>query len=372
MGYRRISIVTIIIILIQLIILCSCKQKSVNSSKRLEIPSCGKITYCGNHRGAITNNGELYLWGNNSDGQLGIVTDEFITVYGDKNGISSHPTKIMEDVACASLGYNTSAAITNDGSLYTWGCGRYGQLGNGDDQNSLKPIKIMDNAVSVAMGYENGAAITEDNSLYVWGYNLFGLGNGDSGPIYSPVKIMDNVKKVALGSDNGAIITNDDVLYIWGSNIWGQLGNGETTDDMKTPVEVMNDIKDVSIGNCYCAFVSNTGELYVSGKITSSGGVGSVSVPNKLKIEQKVKEISCFGNSIYFIGEDNCLYRIYKYDSLTKIMDDVDCISSNVAISKKGSLYTWGSNEYGQLGNKTTEASEEPIKIMDNIMLSNN
>lgn len=339
----------------------------------IELVPSGKISCYGEHRGAITNNGDLYLWGNNSDGQLGTVTDEFIKVYWDKNGISSTPIKVMENVACASLGYDTSAVITNDGSLYTWGCGRYGRLGNGDDDNSIEPIKIMDNAVSVSLGFEAGAVITNDSSLFVWGYNLYGLGNGDSGPFKSPVKIMDNVKKVKLGGDNGAVITNDDVLYIWGSNIWGQLGNGETTDNMKSPVQVMDKVKDISFGDYYCAILSNSGDIYICGRIvTNKGVIGTASVPTKLEISQQAKEISCCGNTIYFIGEDNCLYEMVKHNSPVKIMENVNCISSNVAITNDGCMYTWGSNECGQLGNGTTEDSNEPIKVMDNVMLSEN
>lgn len=339
----------------------------------IELVPSGKISCYGEHRGAITNNGDLYLWGNNSDGQLGTVTDEFIKVYWDKNGIISTPIKVMENVACASLGYDTSAVITNDGSLYTWGCGRYGRLGNGDDDNSIEPIKIMDNAVSVSLGFEAGAVITNDSSLFVWGYNLYGLGNGDSGPFKSPVKIMDNVKKVKLGGDNGAVITNDDVLYIWGSNIWGQLGNGETTDNMKSPVQVMDKVKDISFGDYYCAILSNSGDIYICGRIvTNKGVIGTASVPTKLEISQQAKEISCCGNTIYFIGEDDCLYEMIKHNSPVKIMENVNCISSNVAITNDGCMYTWGSNECGQLGNGTTEDSNEPIKVMDNVMLSEN
>ena len=339
----------------------------------IELVPSGKISCYGEHRGAITNNGDLYLWGNNSDGQLGTVTDEFIKVYWNKNGISSTPIKVMENVACASLGYDTSAVITNDGSLYTWGCGRYGRLGNGDDDNSIEPIKIMDNAVSVSLGFEAGAVITNDSSLFVWGYNLYGLGNGDSGPFKSPVKIMDNVKKVKLGGDNGAVITNDDVLYIWGSNIWGQLGNGETTDNMKSPVQVMDKVKDISFGDYYCAILSNSGDIYICGRIvTNKGVIGTASVPTKLEISQQAKEISCCGNTIYFIGEDDCLYEMVKHNSPVKIMENVNCISSNVAITNDGCMYTWGSNECGQLGNGTTEDSNEPIKVMDNVMLSEN
>lgn len=348
---------------------CSCKERKENK-EQLEVEHSGNISYYGNHRGAITNNGDLYLWGSNSYGQLGTITKEFIKVYGSSEGISTSPIKVMENVACASLGYGTSAAITNDGSLYTWGCGRYGNLGNSNDDNSIEPVKIMDNVTSVSMGFENGAAITSDYSLYVWGYSLFGLGNDSNGPIKSPVKIMDNAKKVTLGANNGAVITNDNVLYIWGSNIWGQLGNGKTTDNIKTPVKVMDEVKDISMGNYYCAILDNEGSLYICGQAVTNKGVGEVASPAKIDVPQQIEKISCCGNNIYFIDENDCLYELKNYNSPVKIMDNVDSISANVAITKDGYMYIWGENRFGELGNGTTEDNETPIKVMDNVMLS--
>lgn len=174
---------------------------------------------------AVTTDGSLYMWGSNDSGQLGNGTTEG----------SSTPVKIMDNAAYVSLGNSHSAAITTDGSLYMWGSNSSGQLGNdvsgGDGfqydegiDRSL-PVKIMDNAAYVSLGGGSSAAITTDGSLYTWGSNWFGvLGNGTDEDSSVPLKIMENVAYVNLGRFHSAAITTDGSLYMWGNNSDGQLG----------------------------------------------------------------------------------------------------------------------------------------------------
>ena len=201
-----------------------------NSSNCDENNNDGKLSLGGNHHSAaIAEDGSLYTWGRNYQGQLG---------NGTKTD-SLTPIKIMDNVKSVSLGYSHSAAITEDGSLYTWGYNSSsGELGNGTTTDSLIPIKIMDNVKSVSLGGYHSAAITEDGSLYTWGWNMDGqLGNGTKTNSLTPIKIMDNVKSVSLGDYHSAAITEDGNLYTWGWNDWGQLGNGTTTDS-QTPIKI--------------------------------------------------------------------------------------------------------------------------------------
>lgn len=239
---------------------------------------------------AITEGGSLYSWGYNGGCMLGTGSDVYET--------TSIPEKIMSNVASVSLGNEHSAAITEDGSLYMWGNNRYGQLGNGEYGTISKfPVKIMDNIVSVSLGDFHSAAITEDGSLYMWGENGDGqLGNDDAKNDSSiPIKIMENVASVCIANDSSAAITNDGTLYMWGDNYYGQLGNGsyrgsqfsyDENIDSAIPVEIMSGIARVSQGNNYTA-----------------------------------------------------------------------------AITEDGTLYTWGGNDYGQVGNKTTNDVKEPFKV---------
>lgn len=99
------------------------------------------------HSAVVTKNDDLYMWGLNDMGQLGITTSETMEEGGETVSISSYPLKVMSNINYVSLGGNHSAVITKDGCLYTWRSNKYGQLGNGTTEDSEEPIKIMDNVM---------------------------------------------------------------------------------------------------------------------------------------------------------------------------------------------------------------------------------
>ena len=209
----------------------------------------------------IAEDGSLYTWECNIAGGLGNGTT--------KN--SAIPVKIMDNVVSISVKGGTCAAITTDGSLYTWGNNQYGQLGNGKygyDNYSSTPIKIMDNVVSVSLGGNHSAAITTDGSLYTWGSNDCGhLGDGTTDDKSTPVKIMDNVVSISVKDGTCAAITTDGSLYTWGNNQYGQLGNGKYGYDnySSTPIKIMDNVASVSLGGLHSAAITIDGSLYVWG-----------------------------------------------------------------------------------------------------------
>lgn len=170
---------------------------------------------------AVTKDGSLYVWG---DARVGDGTTEIRTV----------PTKIMDNIASVSLGAGHGAAVTNNGELYMWGGNRYGQLGIPNQGNSYvydSPVKVMDNVAQVSLCGLSSAAVTKDGNLYTWGSNgNFGLlGTGTTVPTYTtPQKIMSDVASVSLAGLNGLAQKKDGSIWIWGSNNSGQLGNGTT------------------------------------------------------------------------------------------------------------------------------------------------
>ena len=256
--------------------------------------------------------------------------------------------------------------IDVNGNLYMWGLNQQGQLGNGDltMDDSTVPIKIMDNVKSVSVGYDHSAAITEDGSLYMWGDNDYGqLGNGTTENSYVPIKIMDNVKAVSLNKHGytSAAITEDGSLYMWGVNLFGQLGNGEDGSGMKNggfvydqytkkssvPIKIMDNVKSVSLGYSHSAAITEDGSLYMWGD-NCNGELGN-------------------GESGYYENNYSKLSNVP-----IKIMDNVKSVSLGYyhsgAITEDGSLYMWGTNSYGKLGNsKIGYQSTVPIKIMDNV-----
>ena len=223
-----------------------------------------QIAVSGDRAAAITEDGGLYMWGS---GYLGDGTQMF----------SRDPIKIMDDVIKVSLGYDHSAAITANGSLYTWGENSRGALGNGNtwDQcrRELTPIKVMDDVVDVILGYEVSAAITEDRTLYMWGdtsgyYSKYG-GSGD-GQI-NPEKMGSNVAIVRLSGTNRAFVTTDGTLYLWGDNSRGKVSfliddEEEFVFQPTTIEDYYEDVADVEIGGGeHIAMLKQDGKLYMWG-----------------------------------------------------------------------------------------------------------
>ena len=329
----------------------------------------------------ITKDGSLYTWGNNYRGQL-----------GDGTTKAKHtPVKIMDNVAQVNMGSDYSACITKDGSLYTWGYNGYGMIGDGSKTDRYSPVKIMDNVTQVCLGYYSysAACITKDGSLYTWGNNRYGqLGDGTTENKHTPVKIMDNVSQVSLGAYSSACITKDGSLFTWGYNSEGQLGDG-TTKAKHTPVKIMDNVAQVNMNFYYSACINKDGSLYTWGR-NDVGQLGDGTTEDKytpVKIMDNVAQVNMSSDYSACITKDGSLYtwgsngRGRLGDGTTedklspgKIMDNVAQVSlvglvtfhllHSVCITKDGSLYTWGDNFFGNLGDGTTEDKLVPTKIV--------
>lgn len=292
------------------------------------------------HSAAITEDGDLYLWGSNKFGQLGDGTIE------DK----SIPIQIMKGLKfkCISLGgsdtsiYGSfSAAVTEDGDLYMWGCNKCGQLGDGTTNDSSIPIKIMKNYKfkSVDLGSDHSAAITESDDLYLWGYNGAGrIGNGSTKNKneITPNYIMGNVSVVSLGTGFSAAITNNGKLYAWGTNCDGQLGvDKEKCLFSSSPIEIISDVKfkSISLGYSYAGAIDEKGNLYTWGN-NNQGQLG-----------------------------DGTTTKRYEPQIVLSDVEIIDFGNVHSAAVSNGKLFTWGCNSHYQLGNGEVKNSYIPIEI---------
>lgn len=195
---------------------------------------------------AVTRSGNLYGWGCGDDGRLGMKSlqhERTPTTVPELYGIVS--------VAC---GYSNSAAITMEGALYTWGCGLTGQLGHGNLVTQYSPKRLISgiNDVkirSISCGPFHSAAVSECGSIYTWGDGFGGkLGHGNEEALFSPKRIenLSEVQQVACGWWHTAAVVKVDggeytelsriALFTWGGHCsWngdsnkGCLGNGAKT-----------------------------------------------------------------------------------------------------------------------------------------------
>jgi len=206
------------------------------------------------HSLVIREDGSLWTWGQNAGSADGRNADGRLGV-GDAND-RDIPTRVLDENVsgvrwiAASGGRNFSVAIRDDGTLWSWGRNNEGQLGLGSADNipRLAPTEVPtagisgDRWTSVSAGFYYALAIRDDGTLWSWGRNSNGsLGLGDSTRRTSPIKVsvagVDEWKMVAAGTSYSLAICSDGTLWSWGQNAQGRLGLGDTL-SRNTPTKV--------------------------------------------------------------------------------------------------------------------------------------
>jgi len=193
--------------------------------------------------GGVTNIGDIYMWGLNTNGQLGV---------GDTTPRSS-PTIVAGSQKFQNLmairGGSSVAAMTPAGTLYTWGLNTNGELGVGDTTPRSSPTIVagsqkFNQVVSSqnTTGQTCVVGLNQSGAAYAWGYNAHGeLGVNDTTPRSSPTLVVGGQTFVQVASDPaGAFygLTAAGAVYSWGRNDNGQLGDGTVT-NRSSPVLVI-------------------------------------------------------------------------------------------------------------------------------------
>jgi alpha-tubulin suppressor-like RCC1 family protein len=279
---------------------------------------------------------QLWTWGSGSNGRLGngVTVGSISTPVTTSAGGSNWKQ--------VNIGGSFTSAIKTDGTLWLWGIGVSGKLGNGVTTGNIStPVTTFAGGTDwkqVSGTTANTSAIKTDGTLWTWGSGSVGnLGNGViTGNISTPVTTFaggTDWKQVSAGSSNIAAIKTDGTLWTWGSAANGQLGNGATSSfvSLSTPITTFaggSNWKQVSSGGAHAAAIKTDGTLWtwgntVYGKLGNAVASGFKSTPvTTFAGGTDWKQVSCGG------------YH-------------------TAAIKTDGTLWTWGSASNGKLGNAT-------------------
>ena len=183
------------------------------------------------HSAALTAGGQLYTWGNNTRGQLGL---------GRTSDMVFSPSLVesLAGVPLAGLccGGNHTLAVSRSGAVFAWGSNSHGQLGLGDTTDRVWPVQVSTLRSlrvlpgGVRAGLEHTLALTEEGGVFSWGSGRCGqLGHGTTGNETQPRKIMElmgtAVSQIAAGDRHSlALVPSRGKLYAFGVGGSGQLG----------------------------------------------------------------------------------------------------------------------------------------------------
>jgi len=348
---------------------------------------------------ALQTPGTLWTWGNNSYGQLGLNT-----ITNTSSPVQVSNILLRNWTQPAADGY-CSAAIQSPGTLWTWGTNSQGQLGLGDKASRSSPVQVgtlstwtqvafgtgtpwsftmaiqtpgtlwavggtnnrgqqgrntsgasdisspiqvgsTSTWVQVACGYQNTGAIQSNGTLWMCGYNNFGqLGLGNTANVSTFVQVgsLSNWASVSIGSSsNSMAIQSNGTLWTWGNNSFGQLGLNTISANILTPVQLgaLSTWAQVSVGNRAWAAIQNNGTLWTCGYNRATGLNTDTNYSSPVQV----------GSLSYWTQVSVTNYQAASFGFM-------------VALQSPGTLWTWGSNLFGQLGLNTNFNPKSPVQV---------
>lgn len=241
------------------------------------------------HSLAIRADGTLWVFGSNSNGQLG----------GEVELMQAVPVPVLAlgaNAVAVSAGARHSLVVTRDQELWAFGDNSSGQLGLGVNTSPLQPkpqrVTALDNVIGVSSGGNHTMAITADGYLYGWGQNSFGqLGDTTTTDRSVPVAVMPGVVAVACGSTHTAAVKADATLWTFGHNVAGQLGNGSAAGFSANfmPQQVLDRVVGVAAGGAHTMIVRNDGSLWgIGAAVRGDGSVQTITTPQRVSLPDPI------------------------------------------------------------------------------------
>ena len=331
------------------------------------------------HTCALLQGGRVQCWGANNTGQLGNGTmdDQAAPVTVNLPGQATWIT----------AGCNHTCALLADGRMYCWGWNMWGQLGVSGVMQSTTPVQVT--AVSGAgttieagcnhtcatyhdaqgesrlscwgqsnlmqmpaeqearislllmrAGMGHTCILTAEHGMLCWGYNRYGqLGDGTTHSRHELAPVMGMTGHVfymstSAGANHTCAVLDDGKAFCWGSNMWGQIGNGSLVlGPAPRRVSDLDQVRSFSAGQGFTCATPADGSLWCWGKRFNTSFISDVSSPTRLS------------------SPDSGVAAVQAG------------VSHSCALMQDGALRCWGDNEYGQLGDGSTDLSTTPVAV---------
>ena len=333
------------------------------------------------HSMAIKSDGTVSCWGDNTYGELGdgtkIVRKTPVNVNNIDNVVAASsqndcsyvvksdgtvwkwgkieqfapngtPVKVegLQDIVDIKVATNLNSAsdifylaLKSDGTVWTWGANSYGQLGIGSNINNYVPTQVPDlyNVTAIAAGGTHAVALKSDGTVWCWGGNTYGqLGTGTTTFSYFPVQVpgLSGVTAIAADGYHTLALINDGTVYGWGD---GRAFGKSSNWTIPTPIEGFSEVSKIATGVYHCVVVNKDGTVKTLGKNDSGqGGINYATASTQAPT---------------------------TVEGLSDIIDVSALNNYNLAVKSDGSVYGWGDNTSGLLGDGTNARSYVPVQV---------
>ena len=288
--------------------------------------------------GSITSDGLLWTWGYNLKGSVG----------DDTTIKRSSPVQIGALKTWTKLGGGHPSGdfvgIKSDGTMWTWGSGYSGRLGHGNQTHysSPKQVGALTTWAYATFGGSMCIAVKTNGTLWSWGAGAGGrLGHNNTTYYSSPVQVggLTNWARASSSGNFTIAVKTDGTLWGWGRNDYGQLGQDSTSGYVSSPIQIGGltswSKSMTSLRNC--SALKTNGTLWSWG----TGLYGGLGLGNTINYSSPKQVGALTTWSQIAAGYYHC----------------------RAAITTGGTLFTWGRNNYGQLGNGNTTNRSSPVQV---------
>jgi len=290
------------------------------------------ISAAAEHVVAVDRSGNVFAWGSNVSGQLGL---------GAPPGrMAPIAVRLPSAAVSVAAGSYHSAAVTADGAVWTWGANYAGMLGDGSFTDRAAPVQPVgvSGAAFVAAGDHHTVALMRDGTVYTWGGNERGqLGRstaGSSTEFPGQVPGLAGVKAVAAGGAFSMALTADGTLFAWGDNARGQLGDGTTL--VHGPATVLTGVVEIAAGRNHALAIKADGTVWAWGA-NEQGQLGDNSVVDRARP-----------------------VRVSGVPPAVKVAASL--FNHSLALAADGTVWGWGRNAEGELGDGTLVERHSPVR----------
>jgi alpha-tubulin suppressor-like RCC1 family protein len=349
------------------------------------------ISAGGRHTCALFGNGSVKCWGGNGEGELGDGTNQDSSVPVAVTGLGS-PVQAID------AGGDHTCALTSAGGVECWGLNSSGQLGDGTTHDRSVPVAVSGLAsgvTAITAGANHTCALTDTGAVECWGFNLRGqVGVATNADTSTPLVVSGldrSVQAIVAGDYHTCALMTSGAVYCWGADEASELGDGKT-DDRSTPVAVAGlagGVTAISAGYQHTCALTGAGGVECWGfyflSLSRNGASDESSTPVAIAgVDGGVVAISsgdyhtcavtgaggveCWGSNDYGQLGDGTSQSSSTAVAVAGLASGVTAVSGGdfeytCALTNIGQVMCWGINDYGQLGDGTTESRLTPVAV---------
>jgi alpha-tubulin suppressor-like RCC1 family protein len=329
----------------------------------------------------IKSDGTLWAWGDYNAGK------SYGSPADDKKNTHTLPAEVdgLSDVVAISAGEGHSIALKQNGTVWAWGYNGEGQLGNGTMADAHFPTPVQVSSLSeikaIAAGERHCLALKDDGTVWAWGNNWYGqLGDGtkDHRTLASQVKGLSDVTVVATGLGHSLALKKDGTVWAWGYNNDGELGDG-TRKAHLTPAQIpgLSGVKAIAAGNHHSVALKEDGTVWVWG---DQAHPAQSTTPRRLQELSQIVAISAGGWYSIALKQDGTVWawgviasgeegedamvlkKPARVSGLTNVVGIAAGLWHSLALKKDGTIWAWGRNYNGALGDGTETNRRSPVR----------